>query len=84
MRKKVNDVSNSPDEANSRNPELKPTELDILKLTCNGLTSKQVATKLIMSPKTVEFHRSNIARKTGTSHVAMLVRWAIRHKLIEP
>jgi DNA-binding CsgD family transcriptional regulator len=56
----------------------------VLKLLCDGLTSKQIGEKLGIAPKTVEYYRGLIAKKIGSSNLALSVRWAIRNKIIEP
>jgi DNA-binding CsgD family transcriptional regulator len=55
-----------------------------LKLLCDGLNSKQIGDRLGIAGKTVEFHRGCIAKKIGTSSIALMVRWAIRNRIIEP
>jgi len=42
---------------------LTPTEINVLKLVSDDLSSKQIAEKLSSSPRTVEKHRSNIVKK---------------------
>jgi DNA-binding CsgD family transcriptional regulator len=42
---------------------LSDRELDIMELTAKGLTYKQIADKLYISPKTVRTHLSNIYKK---------------------
>jgi two-component system response regulator NreC len=64
--------------------ELTPRQLDVLKLLCDGFTSKQIGENLGIAPKTVEFHRRLIAKKIDSSKLALMVRWAIRNKIIEP
>ena len=41
-------------------------EADVLELVAAGLTNKQIATRLQISPRTVEKHLENLLRKTGT------------------
>jgi len=63
---------------------LSPRQLEVLKLLCDGLRGKQIADSLGLSPKTVEFHRAEIAKRMGSANLALMVRWAIRNKIIEP
>jgi len=42
-------------------------ELAVAKLVARGLTNREVATELIISPKTVEFHLGNVYGKLGFS-----------------
>lgn len=55
--------------------KLTARELDLIKLFCSEcLSTKQVAALLNLSRKTVETHRANIHRKTGTHNMAELCR----------
>ena len=62
-------------------PKLTRRELDVVRLICNELSTKQIASRLHIAPETVEFHKTNIAKKLNT--VATIIRWAIRNRLIE-
>jgi DNA-binding CsgD family transcriptional regulator len=55
----------------------------ILLLICDGLTAKEIASRVGISPKTVEFHKASIAQKIGFHHPVHLVRYAIRSGLVE-
>ena len=57
-------------------------ELEVLKLLAEELTSKQIAEKLFISERTVETHRKNIFRKTGTQSIIGLLKYAYEHKII--
>jgi DNA-binding CsgD family transcriptional regulator len=59
-------------------------EKEVVYCLVEGLTSKEIASKIGISSKTVEFHRHNIMRKLEVRGVAGIVRYAIRLKLIEP
>ena len=59
---------------------LTPTERRILKLIANDKTSKEIAAKLFISPRTVETHRTNICRKLNLSGSLALVKFAVTHK----
>jgi len=55
---------------------LTPREVDIIRLVQEGLSSKQIADRLGLSPFTVDTHRKNIYVKLGISTVAELVNFA--------
>lgn len=59
-------------------------EREIVQLLAEGKSSKEVASTLGISVKTAETHRSNIMRKLGTHSVSELVRFAVKHYMIEP
>jgi DNA-binding NarL/FixJ family response regulator len=58
-------------------------EEEVLKLVAEGHTSKEIADLLYLSTKTVMSHRTNIYKKLGTNNRAELIKYAIRHQLIE-
>lgn len=60
---------------------LSPRELEVARLVASGLSSKEVASKLDLSTRTVEKHRANIMDKLGVREVASLVRWCLQNGL---
>lgn len=56
--------------------ELTLKEMEIVKLIANGLTSKDIATKIFISPRTVDTHRHNILKKLQLQNAAQLSSWA--------
>jgi DNA-binding NarL/FixJ family response regulator len=65
-------------------PELTPREQEIVKLIAEAHTNKEIAEILHLSEKTVESHRANVLQKLGMRDRVELVRYAIRHGLVEP
>ena len=59
---------------------LSPREVEILDCLADGLPSKQVATRLGMSVRTVETHRHNIRRKLRLAGQAELIRYAVERR----
>ncbi len=57
-------------------------EIEIIQLIEKELSNKQIAEQLFLSERTIETHRKNIFRKTNTSSVIGLVKYAYEHKLI--
>ncbi len=57
--------------------ELTKTEGKILRLVTRGLSNKDIAKELGISPRTVESHVSNILQKTALSNRTELTRWAL-------
>jgi DNA-binding NarL/FixJ family response regulator len=57
---------------------LSPRQLEVLRLITEGLTSREIASRLNLSEKTVETHRSAVAQRLGIREVAGLVRYAAR------
>jgi DNA-binding CsgD family transcriptional regulator len=62
--------SNSTDNLRS----LTPQELQVALIVAQGITTREAAAALFLSPKTVEFHLSNTYRKLGVRSRAELVR----------
>ena len=62
---------------------LTPREQEIMRLLAEGLSVKEIAAKLYISPKTVENHRSNIMNKLGLHNAIELIRYAARLGLID-
>ena len=58
-------------------------EQQVMRLLAEGLSSKEVAADLGISPKTVENHRSNIMEKLGLHSAMELVRYAAKLGLID-
>jgi two-component system, NarL family, response regulator NreC len=57
-------------------------EREVLQLAAEGKTNPEVATRLHISPRTVENHRASLMGKLGLQNQTDLVRHALRHKLI--
>lgn len=62
---------------------LSPRERQVLSLICAGHTNREMASSLGLSPNTVETHRKHIIEKLDLHSTAELVRYAIRHGLVE-
>jgi DNA-binding NarL/FixJ family response regulator len=52
-------------------------EREVLKLVGHGVTSKEIATCLGISFRTVEAHRTNLMSKLDATNAAKLARWAV-------
>jgi len=63
---------------------LTPREREVVQLVAGGLSSKEVASKLRVSVKTIETHRANAMKKLRLRSVSDLVRYAVRNQLVEP
>jgi DNA-binding NarL/FixJ family response regulator len=56
-------------------------DLLILSYLLNGLTSKEIAHYLFLSPRTVEAHRSKLMRKTETKSMLELAKYVTKNKV---
>ncbi len=57
-------------------------EREVLKRIAEGLSTKEIASLLDISTRTVETHRANLMRKLEVRSLAQLVRLAIREGLV--
>jgi DNA-binding NarL/FixJ family response regulator len=73
-----------PEDAAARLARLTPRERQVLAGIAAGETSRAIATRLGLSPRTVETYRESLARKLGIRSVAALVRFALEAGLGQP
>lgn len=64
-------------------PRLTDRETDVLRLVAKGLTARQIATRLVLSHRTVENHVQSTLRKLQLHNRVELARYAIEHGLDE-
>jgi DNA-binding NarL/FixJ family response regulator len=62
--------------------QLTTREREILQLTSQGSTNTEIASRLFISPRTVETHRTNLMRKLGLHNHSQLIQFAIQHGII--
>ena len=69
---------------NNQQPDqlLSERERQILNLIARECSNKQIAEQLFISERTVETHRKNIFRKTNTSSLVGLIKYAFANRLI--
>ena len=58
-------------------------ELEVLKLICREFSNQEIADRLFLSVSTVETHRKNLIAKLGVHNTVGLVKFALKHKLVE-
>jgi DNA-binding NarL/FixJ family response regulator len=63
--------------------DLTPRELEVIRLLALGRHNKEVAAALDISPKTVDTHRAHIMHKLKLDTYSDLIRFAIRHQILE-
>ena len=62
-------------------PRLTERETEILRLVAKGLTSRQIADKLVISFRTVQNHTQNVLNKLQLHNRVELARYAIEQGL---
>jgi HD-GYP domain-containing protein (c-di-GMP phosphodiesterase class II)/DNA-binding CsgD family transcriptional regulator len=58
-------------------------EVDVLRLAARGLTTREIADRLYISPKTADHHIQHIYGKIGTSTRAGAALWAMQHAVVQ-
>lgn len=58
-------------------------ELELIKLLCRQMTTKEIGNHLHLSERTVEQYRSNIARRIGAKNVAGIIKFALQNGVIQ-
>jgi len=70
----------------SRRPEhpggLSGREVEVLGLAAKGLTTRAIADRLFISPKTVDHHIQHVYTKIGVSTRAAAALWAMQHAVV--
>jgi DNA-binding NarL/FixJ family response regulator len=59
---------------------LTPTERRVLRMVGANRTSKEIASELCISPRTVESHRANICERLSLKGAQVLLRFALEHR----
>jgi DNA-binding NarL/FixJ family response regulator len=57
-------------------------EREVLQLAAEGLSNPEIATRLSISPRTVETHRANLMRKLGLKTQTDLIRYALKRGIL--
>ncbi|MFC1918053.1 response regulator [Chloroflexota bacterium] len=57
-------------------------EREVLKLTAEGHTIREIADMLVVSPKTVEWYKTNLMNKLNIHSKTDLIKYAIRKRVI--
>ena len=66
-----------------KNAPLSEREIDVLKLLFDELSSKEIACRLYISERTVEFYRQTLIKKTGAKNIVGLIKYAISSGLVK-
>ena len=61
---------------------LTPREREVLQLAAEGHTNAAIATRLSISPRTVEMHRASVMRKLDLQNQVELVRYALQRGIL--
>ena len=80
----VEKYKNTSGELVSQDPynQLTEREREILKLLAEGRSTQEIAKMLVITPKTVEGHKTNLMAKLGVHNRVELVKYALRKGII--
>lgn len=62
---------------------LSEREIEVLKLIAQEMNTNEIAEKLFVSVNTIETHRKNLLKKLGVKNSIGLIKFAIRHGLVD-
>lgn len=62
---------------------LTPRQTEVLRLICDGLTERDIAAELGISHHTVHVHKNNIMQTLNLHSKVDLVKYAVRHRLVQ-
>ena len=72
----------NPAQSNQPTELLTDRETEIIKLIAEGFSNKEIGSKLFISHRTVDTHRTNLMKKLGVSNIAGLISYAIRNGIV--
>jgi DNA-binding NarL/FixJ family response regulator len=61
---------------------LTPRQVEVLGLLCHGLSNREIAQRLVLSPRTVDRHVADIYERIGASSRAAAALFAMEHGLV--
>lgn len=76
-------LTQSMNQTSSRYDRLTLREKEVLRLSAEGHSTREMANMLHLSIKTIEKHRINLMRKLELNNLSELIKYAIRKGLIE-
>jgi two-component system response regulator NreC len=76
-------TADAEERARAEQDPLSEREHEILRLLALGHTNQEIASQLYLSVRTVETHRAHIMQKLRISTRAELVRYALKHGMLE-
>ena len=84
VKKEINSrtLQSSHNDGSELTPKLTSRELEVARLLCLGKSSKEIASSLVISVRTVETHRANSMRKLGVHSVTELLHFILKNELL--
>lgn len=63
--------------------EFSPQQIEVIKLICKELSNKEIAERLNINKRTVEWHRQNILEKINAKNTIGVVIYALKNRIVE-
>jgi DNA-binding NarL/FixJ family response regulator len=79
----LNAAGSGPQQTTDQLASLTLRQREILRLLADGLSAKQIAAKLNISHRTVEFHKYRMMESLGAKSGSDLIHFAIKHGIVE-
>lgn len=78
----LNTPQNNLQSSKQQTEMLTDREEEILKLIAEGFSNKEIGTKLFISHRTVDTHRTNLMKKLNANNIAGLISFAIKNGMV--
>lgn len=78
----ISTQKSSPSATGTKQATLTPKEEEVVVLLCEGLTLKEIAQKLNLSPRTIDTHKANVMKKMNFHSIVDIVKYAIKEGII--
>ena len=78
----LNETKNNSKSVDLQSEALTEREIEILKLIAEGFSNKEIGSKLFISHRTVDTHRTNLMKKLNTNNIAGLISFAIKNGMV--
>lgn len=72
-----------PKEKYEQQGHLSPREIEIIKYLAEGLQFKEIGARMNISARTVETHKNNILHKLELNTIIDIVKYAIKHNIVQ-
>jgi DNA-binding NarL/FixJ family response regulator len=77
-------MKQGPEQAGDSLASITPRQREVLQLLAEGRSAKEIASRLSISARTVEFHKYQMMETLGLHTNSELIHFAIKHGLVEP
>lgn len=64
------------------NVKLSGTEIEVIRLLCKQMSTKEISKTLFLSERTIEQYRSNLMRKIKAKNIAGVIKFALRNGIV--